>query len=79
MEPYEIRLIQSFVGRDEELKKLWEEHRSYEDRLRSLQTKGRLSDEEEMEVKRIQKLKLAGKDRILKILERHRKAGSAAV
>jgi uncharacterized protein YdcH (DUF465 family) len=36
------------------------------------QGRSHLSPEEEVEKKRIQKLKLAGKDRIMEILSRHR-------
>jgi hypothetical protein len=35
-----------------------------------------LTPEEEFEMKRIQKLKLVGKDRMMEILERHRQTGA---
>ena len=55
-----------------ELRERYEEHRELEQRLEALQQRMYLSPEEELEKKRLQKLKLAGKDRIMEILSRHR-------
>ncbi len=73
MEDYERIQIESLVQRDEELRGLWTEHLDFERRLEELDALPHLSAEEETERKRIQKLKLAGKDRIVGILARHRK------
>ena len=74
MEKHDVDLIQSLVGRDSELKKYYEEHQDLERQLNGLQRKGVLTPEETLEKKRIQKVKLAGKDRIMEILARHRAA-----
>jgi len=51
----------------------WErEHRMLEDTLMSFESHRYLTPEEEMERKRIQKLKLAAKDRMMEILRRTR-------
>ncbi len=72
MEKQDEDLIKSLVDRDEELKKLYEEHLDLERQLATLLHKHYLTPEEELERKRIQKIKLAGKDRIMEILGRYR-------
>lgn len=66
-------IIKELVTQNEEVKKLWEEHQGYEKILNEFNTKPVLSAEEEMEKKRIQKLKLAGKDRLYKFIQEYRK------
>ena len=56
---------------DEELKTLYEEHAELKRQLESFRLKHYLTAEEEIEKKRIQKLKLASKDRIMELLHRH--------
>lgn len=70
MEAYERARIESLLGRHEGLRRLWEEHLAYERRLAELDALPHLTPEEEMERKRIQKLKLAGKDRIAEVVAR---------
>jgi len=72
MEKQEEELMKSLVDRDAELKKYYEEHLDLERQLATLQHKHYLTPEEELERKRIQKIKLAGKDRIMEILGRYR-------
>jgi uncharacterized protein len=76
MEVKEERAIVSLLDRDPELKKFYEEHRELEKKLSEYQHKHHLTPEEEVEMKKIQKLKLVGKDRMMQILERHRQAGA---
>ncbi len=59
-----------------EFKKWEEEHRKLEDSLMSFETHRYLTPEEEVERKRIQKLKLAAKDRMMDII-RQSKVGQA--
>lgn len=54
---------------DAELKALIEEHRSLDDLLVRMDRKGFLTPDEEVERRRLHKLKLAKKDRISEILE----------
>jgi hypothetical protein len=72
MEVKDEQLILSLVDRDPELKRLHEEHVQLEKRLAQLNHKGFLNTEEEVERKRLQKVKLAGKDRMMEILVRYR-------
>lgn len=71
MEPKEEELINRYVTSDEELKTLYEEHAELKRQLESFRLKHYLTAEEEIEKKRIQKLKLASKDRIMELLHRH--------
>ena len=72
MESREEQVIVSLLDKDPELKKYYEEHQALEKKLAEFQHKHYLSPDEEMEMKRIQKLKLVGKDKIMEILARHR-------
>jgi hypothetical protein len=75
MEMKEEQAIVSLLDRDPELKKFYEEHRELEKKLAEYQHKHHLTPDEEMEMKKIQKLKLVGKDRMMEILGRHRQNG----
>ena len=72
MEIKEEQVIVSLLDKEPELRKHYEEHQALEKQLLDFQHKHHLSAEEEVEMKRIQKLKLAGKDKIMEILGRHR-------
>ena len=74
MEEREEQMIASVLDQDPELRKYYEEHLEYEKRLVDLHDKGYLSPEDEMEKKRIQKLKLVGKDKIMEILDKYKPA-----
>ncbi|HEY2523988.1 MAG TPA: hypothetical protein VGI29_02940 [Candidatus Binataceae bacterium] len=71
MEQKEEELIHQYVTSDEELRTLYEEHAELKRQLESFRLKHYLTAEEEIEKKRIQKLKLASKDRIMALLHRH--------
>jgi hypothetical protein len=72
MERKDEDLIKTLLDRDPELKEKYEEHVILERQLSEFQGRPHLTPEEEFEKKRIQKLKLAGKDKIMEILARHR-------
>ena len=61
---------------DPEFRRLNEEHRSHEERLLVLAAKTRLSEDEELEEKRLKKEKLFLKDR-MEAIARHRSDGVA--
>ena len=60
---------------NEELRRLMGEHRDYEARLDEFNKRVYLNDQEQVERKRLQKLKLAGRDRIEQILAEYRERG----
>jgi uncharacterized protein len=71
MERREEELIREHLGHDQELRSLYEEHQSLKAKLQEFRSKHYLTNEEEIEEKRIQKLKLASKDRMMAILDRY--------
>lgn len=76
MERREEELIGSLLDKDPELRKYYEEHRELEERILGYQHKAYLTPEEEMEKKRLQKLKLVGKDKIMEILGKYRQTAA---
>ena len=72
MEAKEEAVIVSLLDKVPELRKHYEEHQELEKLLQQFQHKHYLSPEEEVEMKRIQKLKLAGKDKIMELIGKHR-------
>ncbi|BEQ16251.1 YdcH family protein [Desulfoferula mesophila] len=68
MDPSDTKLIQDNLDNDPELAKLWAEHQEMEKKLDDMNQRLYLSTEEQIERKRLQKLKLAGRDRIEQIL-----------
>lgn len=60
--------IEALANGNPELRTLWDEHLAFEEQLLQLDQRSHLTSGEELERKRIQKMKLAGKDRIAKIL-----------
>ncbi len=76
MEAKEEQVIVSLLDKDPELKKYYEEHQDLEKKLLEYHHRHHLSADEEVEMKRIQKLKLIGKDKIMQILGKYRQNGS---
>jgi|DewCreStandDraft_4_1066084.scaffolds.fasta_scaffold12380_5 uncharacterized protein YdcH (DUF465 family) len=72
MERKDEELIQQLMGQDEELRRYYEEHLELERQLAELNRRLYLTPQQELEKKRLQKLKLAGKDKIMEILARYR-------
>ena len=72
MEAKDEQLILSLVDRDPELKRFYDEHVQLEKQLAGFNHKGFLNQDEEVERKRLQKVKLAGKDRMMEILNKYR-------
>lgn len=76
MEAKEEAQIRSLLDADPELRRYYDEHVELKQRLEVLRQKAFLTEEEEIEQKQIQKQKLAGKDRMMEILARHRQAAA---
>jgi len=72
MEKNDEQLILSLIDDDAELKRYYDEHLDLERQITGFQQKVYLTPNEEFEKKRLQKLKLAGKDKIMEILARYR-------
>ena len=72
MEKSDELLILSLLDKDAELKQHYDEHVSLERQIGALQEKTHLTPNETLEKKRMQKLKLVGKDIIMEILACYR-------
>lgn len=71
MKDEERSRIEALLDQDAELRQLWEEHRSLEQRIAEFDARRYLTPPEQQERKQLQKLKLAGKDRMVHILSKH--------
>jgi uncharacterized protein YdcH (DUF465 family) len=76
MERQDLELIEQWMERDPELKRYLEEHQEYERRLEEFNRRPYLSAAETVERKRLQKMKLAGRDKIEQILAKYRQKES---
>ena len=71
MEKKDEERIRSLMEEIPELRALYQEHVQLKKTLETLNHKHHLTPEEEIERKRLQKLKLAGKDRMMALLAEH--------
>jgi uncharacterized protein YdcH (DUF465 family) len=72
MEERDLALIKTWIQQDPELKQRIDEHEEFERRLEEFNRRPYLTAEETLERKRLQKLKLAGRDKIEQILAKYR-------
>jgi len=77
MERQDLEIIAEWKGQDPELKRYLDEHEEYERQLEEFNRRPYLTAAESMERKRLQKLKLAGRDKIEQILAKYRQKESA--
>lgn len=68
----DIGMKEVLSASDPEFRRLHDEHRHHEERLEVLASKSRLSEEEELEEKRLKKEKLFLKDKMEEIARHHR-------
>jgi len=72
MEMDEKVLIEHLKQTNPEFRQLLEEHLQYERQLEEFNKLRYLSSEQELEKKRVQKIKLRGKDRMAELLKEHK-------
>lgn len=72
MEANDQTLVRQLCDDNARFRLLYEEHLLLEKELQVLDQKNHLTSEEEVERKKVQKLKLAGKDEMERILQQHR-------
>ena len=65
-------MVEQLKRNDTEFRRLWEEHQELKRQLAVFRTKPVLMPHDEIEVKRLKKIKLAGKDRMETILHENR-------
>ncbi len=73
MEKADLELIEQLTDKDPELKKFWDEHLELEQQVAEFNRRPYLTAAETLERKRLQKLKLAGRDKMEQILAKYRK------
>jgi uncharacterized protein YdcH (DUF465 family) len=66
------------ISTDDEFRRLYEEHQSFEKRLQEINQKSLLSQEDEIEEKKIKLHKLTLKDHMEQILRAHRESRVSA-
>lgn len=69
----ETEIIEVLKKESEEFKKLSEEHKNLDQLLIEIDKKAYLSSDEEMERKRLQKMKLHKKDRMAELIREYKK------
>jgi uncharacterized protein YdcH (DUF465 family) len=74
MERTDEMLIERYIQQDGDLKQHVEDHRKLESALEDFNKRIYLTPQEEIEKKKLQKLKLVSKDRIYAILAKYRKS-----
>jgi uncharacterized protein len=72
MEMDEKALIEHLTQTSSEFRQLLEEHLQYEQQLEEFNKLRYLTSEQELEKKRVQKIKLRGKDRMAEILKEYK-------
>lgn len=72
MEEKDQSLVQQLFDGNPRFRLLYEEHQVLEKELNQLNTKSFLTPDEEIEKRKVQKLKLAGKDEMETLLSRYR-------
>jgi uncharacterized protein YdcH (DUF465 family) len=72
MEKADEELVARWIDKDPELKRRIDDHEDYERQLEEFNRRAYLTAEETVERRRIQKLKLAGRDRLEQILAQYR-------
>lgn len=73
MEQAELDLIEKYRAEDQELDSLWRAHLDYEKQLEELSQIQFPSPEDEIKIKDIKKMKLAGKTRLHQLLDKYKK------
>ena len=58
------RIVEDLKTTDHEFRQLWDEHQDLKRQLADIDAKPRLTPNDEMEIKRLKKIKLAGKDKM---------------
>jgi uncharacterized protein YdcH (DUF465 family) len=70
----ESQLKELMIARNEEFKRLYEEHKRHEEKLKSFEAKSFLSETEKLEEKELKKRKLTLKDRMYHMMAEYRKS-----
>ena len=64
----ETKIVEKLIATNEDFKKLHDEHNLLDEQVKELFSKMEVSPSAELEIKRLKKLKLAGKDKMQKMI-----------
>jgi hypothetical protein len=64
MSPEDYAIAMKLCAKDDDFKDLWDEHQILKTKLKELESRRFLTSEEEVEMKKLKRLKLTGKDKI---------------
>lgn len=78
MDKQDIELIEELLSENEDLASLWREHQQLDMQLDAMGQRSYLSPQDEQELKKLKKVKLAGRDRIETILANYRQENPEA-
>lgn len=70
----EKELKEQMIARNAEFKRLHEEHKRHEEKLKSYEAKGSLTESEKIEEREIKKRKLALKDEMYRLMAEYQKS-----
>lgn len=79
MDARDEELVKALAPGNFELRRSYEKHSRLKDEVAALSSRARLTPEEEKQRRELQKQKLVEKDRIVRILEEHRRVHGEAV
>lgn len=79
MDARDEELVKALAPGNFELRRSYEKHSRLNDEVAALSSRARLTPEEEKQRRELQKQKLVEKDRIVRILEEHRRVHGEAV
>lgn len=69
----DVKVAEELKKENESFKQLFEQHIDFENELKKYKNRSYLSPEEQIEVKRIKKMKLLGKDQMEKLIREFKK------
>jgi len=72
MAPEDLEIARKLCETDLEFKLLWEEHKQLKDRLEQFKDKTFLTEQEQVEIKKLKHKKLLGKDKIAMKINQHK-------
>ena len=72
----DTEMVEILRQRDASFSRLFDEHGKLDQKIRRIESRAYLSTEDEMEIKRLKKIKLRTKDKMTQILKRHQKSES---
>ncbi len=71
------KIAEELIAQNEQFRHLHQQHIDFENQLKEFESRPYLSTEDELEAKRLKKLKLQGKDQMEKIIREFKKSRTA--